>query len=60
MNKLLKTDPRVIDNLLNKLKYEIKGKKNDIKKNKKVEGKLSGYKFKLRPINGKDTTTIEK
>ena len=58
--KLVKADERVVDNLLNKSKFEVKTKKNDIKTNKKTEGKLSVYKFKLRPINGKDISSIEK
>ena len=60
ISKLVKTDVRVIDHLLEKGKYEVKSKRNSIKTNKKVEGKLSGYKFKLRPVNGKDISTMEK
>lgn len=58
MMKLVKTDERVIDHLLEKSKFEVKTKRNQIKNNKKVEGKLSDYKFKLRPVNGKDISTI--
>lgn len=57
---MVATDQRVVANLTNKLNFEVKTKRNQIKHNKKIEGRLSGYKFKLRPINGKDTTTIEK
>ena len=63
ISKLVKTDARVIDHLLEKGRYEVKSKKNDIKMNKKFEGKegkLSGYKFKLKSVNGKDVSTMEK
>ena len=55
---MVKTDPRVAQNLLNKIKFDVKTKKNMINKNKKNEGRLSGYKFVLHPINGKDISTI--
>ena len=56
----MKADERVRGNLLNKVKFELKSKQGHIKSSKKTEGRLSSYKFKLRPINGKDVSTIEK
>ena len=38
----------------------MRSKQNQIKLHKKTEGKLSDYKFKLRPVNGKDISTMEK
>ena len=58
--KLVKTDQRVLDHLLEKYKFDLKTKSKEIKKDKKYQGKPSTYKHKLRPINGKDVTTIEK
>jgi len=58
--KLVKTDPRLLDNFLNKSKFETKTKKNEINSSKKNLAKPSTYKFKLRPINGKDVSSIEK
>jgi len=56
--KIADLDLRIIDHLLNKLKFDIKGKKHDMKKYMKNENKQSKYKFMLHPINGKDITTI--
>lgn len=60
VNKMVKIDCRIVDNLLKRLKFEVKGKKEHIRKDKKIEGKLSDYKFMLYPINGKDISSIEK
>lgn len=57
---MVKTDERIVKNLIDKMKFDVRQKRNQIKHDKKMAGRLSGYKFKLRPINGKDTTTIEK
>lgn len=60
MSKIIEADPRVVTNLLNKLQFEIKSQQHDLKSSKRDEGKLSKYKFKLRPINGKDISSMQR
>lgn len=60
IRRLIKTDARVVDNLLDKLKFDVKKKKKEINNDKKAETKLSSYKFTLAPINGKDIETISR
>ena len=60
IRRITKTDERVYHHLLNKIKYEGKTKAKSIKRDKRSDGSISGYKFMLRPINGKDISSIEK
>jgi hypothetical protein len=60
IKKIIRNDSKIVDNLLNKAKYENKNRLNQIKRNKKMESKPSSYQFKLLPVNAKDVTTIEK
>jgi hypothetical protein len=58
IKKIVKNDLKIVDNLLSKSKYDQKHKLNQIKRNKRLENKLSTYQFKLMPVNGKDVSTI--
>lgn len=58
--KLSKADDRITDNLLKRSAFDAKLRQYHIRNNKKAAGGLSSYKFMLRPINGKDVSTIEK
>jgi len=58
IKKVIKNDLKIVDNLLNKPKYDHKHRQNQIKRNKRLENKLSTYQFKLMPVNGKDVSTI--
>ena len=60
IKKIIKSDSKIIDNLLNKGKYQNKSRLNQIRRSKKTESKPSSYQFKLLPVNGKDVSTIEK
>ena len=46
--------------MLNKVKFEVRDKRNQIRHHKRLADKVSAYKFKLRPVNGKDVTSIKK
>lgn len=60
IEQLIRTDPRVIDNLLNRKQFEVKKKQKQIENNQKLDGGVSKYHFKLRPVNGKDISTMKK
>ena len=57
--RMFRTDERIADHLLSKIKFDRKQKKKDLRLNVKA-AKKSNYKFALRPVNGKDITTIER